>query len=91
MTDRVRSLQAQIQALNAPGVRRTLFYQLAYESLRQTEGEPVQLRRAKAEAWILEHAPLEIHPVEPIVGSMTVLCPVTDAPAYDAQVERRSA
>ena len=88
MTDRVRSLQAQIQALNAPGVRRTLFYQLAYESLRQTEGEPVQLRRAKAEAWILEHAPLEIHPVEPIVGSMTALCPVTDAPAYDAQLEK---
>ncbi|MDD7266854.1 MAG: glycyl radical protein [Lachnospiraceae bacterium] len=45
---------------------------LLTESYRQTEGEPIVLRRAKAFAHILEHIPIIIRPGELIVGSSTI-------------------
>ncbi len=44
---------------------------LLTESYRQTEGEPIILRRAKAFAHILENIPITIRPNELIVGSAT--------------------
>ncbi len=44
---------------------------LLTESYRQTEGEPIALRRAKAFAHILENIPIVIRPEELIVGSAT--------------------
>ncbi len=42
---------------------------LLTESYRQTEGQPIALRRAKAFAHILEGLPITIRPLELIVGS----------------------
>ena len=78
MTERIRNMQAHVTALNDAGVRRTNFYPLAYESLKTTRGESVQLRRAKAQAHILDHAPLAVHPYELIVGSMTDYSPLSE-------------
>lgn len=44
---------------------------LLTESYKQTEGEPVITRRAKAFAHILEHIPITIRPGELVVGSAT--------------------
>lgn len=45
---------------------------LITESYRETEGEPVVLRHAKAFAHILKHIPIVIRPGELIVGSSTI-------------------
>ena len=45
---------------------------LLTESYRQTEGEPIVLRHAKAFAHILENIPIIIRPEELIVGSSTL-------------------
>ncbi|MGL6201434.1 MAG: glycyl radical protein [Lachnospiraceae bacterium] len=45
---------------------------LLTESYRQTEGEPMIIRRAKAFANILEHLPIIIRKEELIVGSTTI-------------------
>lgn len=78
ITKRIESMQVYINALNDAGPRRTSFYPLAYESLVTTRGESIQLRRAKAQAHILDHAPLAVHPWELIVGSMTDFSPVNE-------------
>lgn len=44
---------------------------LLTESYRETEGEPIIMRRAKAFAHILAHIPITIRPEELIVGSAT--------------------
>lgn len=45
---------------------------LLTESYKETEGEPMILRRAKAFAHILDHIPILIRPQELIVGSTTL-------------------
>lgn len=45
---------------------------LLTESYKQTEGEPMVIRRAKAFAHILENIPIVIRPLELIVGSTTI-------------------
>ena len=44
---------------------------LLTESYRETEGQPIVLRRAKAFAHILDKLPITIRPLELIVGSNT--------------------
>lgn len=78
LTERIEQMRGHVNALNDAGPRRTSFYPLAYESLKDTRGESVQLRRAKAEAHILDCAPLAVHPYELIVGSMTDFSPVNE-------------
>ena len=46
--------------------------ELITESYRETEGQPIMMRRAKAFAHILEHIPIIIRPGELIVGSSTI-------------------
>ncbi len=79
MNARIRNMRKSVEKLNDAGVRRTCFYSLAYESLKHTRTEPVQLRRAKAQAYLLEHAPLAVLPYELLAGSMTAYCPVEKA------------
>ncbi len=76
MNRRIESLRKTIEQLNDAGVRRTLFYPLAYESLVTTRGESIQMRRAKAQAYLLDHAPLAVLPDERIVGSTSNFFPV---------------
>ena len=45
---------------------------LLTESYRETEGQPIMARRAKAFAHILDHIPIVIRPGELVVGSSTV-------------------
>ena len=45
---------------------------LITESYRQTESEPMVIRRAKAFAHILENIPIVIRDLELIVGSTTI-------------------
>ena len=45
---------------------------LITESYRQTENEPMVIRRAKAFAHILENIPIVIRDLELIVGSTTI-------------------
>ena len=86
MTDRIQNMRKNVERLNDAGVRRTLFYPLVYQSLVTTRGESIQIRRAKAQAYLLEHTPLIVLPHELIVGSMVGLCPVADiVPAYETQ------
>ncbi|HWR21853.1 MAG TPA: pyruvate formate lyase family protein [Feifaniaceae bacterium] len=86
MNARIREMRKSVEQLNGAGVRRTYFYPLAYESLKSTRTEPVQLRRAKAQAYLLEHAPIAVLPHELFAGTMTAYCPVEeDVPSYGEQ------
>ncbi len=84
MNQRIDEMRKSIDALNDAGVRRTFFYPLVYESLRQTKGEPVQMRRAKAIAHLLDESPIAVLPHELIAGTMAAYCPVAqDVPEYE--------
>ncbi|NLF27232.1 MAG: pyruvate formate lyase [Clostridiales bacterium] len=91
MSGRIERLKKTIEELNAAGVRRTLFYPLAHESLLSTRGEGVELRRAKAQAYLLDHAPLAILPDELIAGSAVnffPLCEGTPGPEEQRRMAR---
>lgn len=86
MNARIENMRKSIDRLNDAGVRRTFFYPLAYASLKETRGEPAQIRRAKAQAYLLDNAPLAVLPYELLAGSMTAFCPVEqDVPPYEIQ------
>ncbi|MCQ2437138.1 MAG: pyruvate formate lyase [Clostridia bacterium] len=86
MTERAERLLKTIHALNDAGVRRTEFYPLAYASLKTTRGEPIELRRAKAEAYILDNASLTVLPDELITGTAAAFFPVCeDIPTVEEQ------
>ena len=76
MNTRINDMRKHIDGLNDAGVRKTYFYSLAYESLKETKGNPIEIRRSKAQAHILDNAPLAVHPFELIAGSMSDFCPV---------------
>ncbi len=69
-------------------LERALLYTASH---RQTEGEPVILRRAKATAYILEHVEISIRDEELIAGNRTVkpragiMSPETLIRRYDRQ------
>ncbi len=91
MTDRIQRLQAHIEQLNAAGARRSLFYPLAHQALEHLKDEPLQIRRAKAQAYLLDHAPVCVLPGELIVGSMAQFCPVDEGGAARIGDEVRQA
>lgn len=76
MNQRIRNLKENIQKLNDEGVRKTYLYQYVAESLKMTEGEPVQIRRAKAFANVLDRVKQVVLPYETITGTMLGMCPV---------------
>ncbi len=90
MNKRIESLRATIDRLNDAGVRRTCFYPLAYASLKETRGESIELRRAKAEAYILDNAPLAVLDDELIVGSVSNFFPVCENVPDVAEQHRKA-
>lgn len=86
MNARIENMQKYIDGLNDAGVRRTYFYPLVYASLKETRNEPTQIRRAKAQAYLLDNAPLAVLSYELLAGSMAAFCPVEqDVPPYEIQ------
>lgn len=75
MNKRIENLKIYIQDLNQ-GVREKNLYEYVGESLRQTEGEPVQIRRAKAFQNVMERTPQLVLPYELITGTMLGQCPL---------------
>lgn len=76
MNQRIRNLKENIQKLNDEGVRKTYLYQYVAESLKMTEGESAQIRRAKAFANVLDRVKQVVLPYETITGTMLGMCPV---------------
>ncbi len=76
MNQRIRNLKENIQKLNDEGVRKTYLYQYVSESLKMTEGESAQIRRAKAFANVLDRVKQVVLPYETITGTMLGMCPV---------------
>jgi len=70
MTNRIQRLKDALFAQPREiSLERALLYT---ESHRQTEGEPVILRRAKATTWILDHVEIAIRDEELIAANRTV-------------------
>lgn len=83
---RIERMHKRVDALNNAGLYRTCAYTLVAASLRATEGEPLQIRRAKAAACLLDSVTLQIFPEEPLVGSMIGLWELeTNLPSYEEQ------
>ena len=83
---RVARMRKNVQHLNDAGLYKTHAYRIVGGSLRSTVGEPVQIRRAKAIASLLDTTAIHIFPDEPIVGSMVGLWElITDLPSYEEQ------
>lgn len=70
MTNRISRLKTALFANTREiSLEQALLYTASH---RQTEGEPVILRRAKATAYILEHVEISIRDEELIAGNRTV-------------------
>ncbi len=70
MTNRTQRLKASLFAQPREiSLERALLYTASH---RQTEGEPVIIRRAKATAWILDKVMISIREDELIAGNRTV-------------------
>lgn len=76
MNQRIKDLKENIQNLNDAGVRETYLYQYVAESLNETEGEPTQIRRAKAFAHVLKTVEQQVLPYEKLAGTMLGMCPL---------------
>ncbi len=76
MNERIKKLKTHIQKLNDEGVRKTYLYGYVAESLKRTTSEPVQLRRAKGFAYVLDHVEQIVLPFEKITGTMLGMCPL---------------
>ena len=83
---RTTRMRKHTDALNDAGLYSTSVYNIVGKHLPQTEGEPIQIRRAKAIAHLLDNVEINVFPDEPIVGSMMGLWKLkTDLPSYDEQ------
>ncbi|WP_438732419.1 pyruvate formate lyase family protein [Enterococcus sp. AZ128] len=89
MNKRIEQMKENLQQLNQAGVRKTFYYRFIAEAIRQHQGEPVQIIRAKAIENILLKVPITIEDPELLVGSMTGLCPVFDEHAiFDERINQ---
>lgn len=76
MNQRIQNLKQNIREMCDAGIRKTYLYEYAAESLKETIGEPAQIRRAKAFAHVMERAELVVLPYELVAGSMLGMVPV---------------
>ncbi len=76
MNERIKNMKENIQKLNNAGVRRTTFYTLITASLKETLGEAVPIRRAKAFTYLLDHVEQTVAPYELLAGSIIGMWPV---------------
>lgn len=75
MNKRIENFKTLIQDLNE-GVREKRLYEYVGQSLEKTEGEPVQIRRAKAFQNVMEQTIQVVFPDELITGTMLGQCPL---------------
>ena len=88
MTDRIAAMQELTQNLNNNGVRKTELFVNIAESLKETLGQPRELRRAHAFAHHLSKVQKPIYDGEQLIGSITGMCPVDEGlPNFDARRE----
>ena len=89
VTKRLDELAATIDEANRAGVRRSDYYDLVESALAQSVGEPPQIRRALAFAYVLDNVALVILPGEQIVGSHLGLYPLeVDLPPFDERLRQ---
>jgi len=69
------------------GVRRTSFYPLIAESLGATLGEPRQIRRAKAFAYLMDNILQAVLPYELLGGSIIGMWPLVEDVPYEAHLK----
>lgn len=77
-TPRIAAMKQQVQALNDAGIRTTRLYVNMAHSLRNTQGEPQCIRRAKALVYHLENIDMPVYDAEQLVGSVTGMWPVDE-------------
>ena len=88
MHERSEKLKRYIHALRDAGVRRTTFFKLVSESLRQTEGESTPMRRAKALAHLLDNVEQVVLPYELVAGSILGRWPLAEEqPDHEGSLE----
>ncbi len=78
MKERIRLLREHVQALNDAGVRRTTFFPLVAESLKETVAQPPPIRRARAFAHLLERVEQAVLPHELLAGSILGMWPLAE-------------
>lgn len=91
MEKRVKELHDFVEKNNKNDqVYKSDFFRLAGESLRETIGEPRQIRRAKATAHLLDHVNLVVQPYEVLGGTIAGLYPKAEvAPFEERKAEAR--
>ena len=84
---RAKELREYVEYKNHHGVYRSEFFRLAGESLRETVGEPRQLRRAKATAHLLDNVNLLVQPHEVLGGTIAGMYPLVEMPSFEERKE----
>ena len=82
-TTRTQTLKSYIQDLCDAGIRKTTFYPLIGESLAATVSEPIQIRRAKAFAHLLDNVGQAVLPFELLGGSILDMWPLEEDVSYE--------
>ena len=75
-SDRIAAMEALTRRLNEAGVRKTTLFTNIAESLKTTQGQPRELRRALAFAHHLGKVEKPVYEGEQLIGSITGMCPV---------------
>ena len=83
MVQRVNELRNFVENNCRGVVYRSEFFKLAGESLKETLGEPRQLRRAKATAHLLNKVDLVVQPYEVLGGTIAGLYPKAETAPYE--------
>jgi len=83
---RIERMRKFTDDLNNAGLYRSAAYKIVGGSLRETQGQPIQIRRAKAIAALFDNTTQNVFPDEPFVGSMIGLWTLDESlPSYEAQ------
>ncbi len=88
MTERTMALREHVIAERGAGARVRTLPAMAEQSLRRTASEPLEIRRAKAQAHILDTAHTALLPHELLIGSSIGNCPLDPAAPDYAQLKK---
>lgn len=85
---RVKELRKFVEDSNhSDAIRRSEFFRIAGESLKETIGEPRQVRRAKATAHLFDTVDLVVQPHEVLGGTIAGIYPQVEVPPYEERKE----
>lgn len=88
---RVQELREYVESNNHNGVYRSDFFRLAGESLKETIGEPRQIRRAKATVNLLNKVNLLVQPFEVLGGTIAGMYPKAEVSAFSERKKEAEA